>query len=256
MTFTKLAVVIAVKNGAETIGSCLDSIAPALAEGAQLYVYDSLSTDDTKSIVASRFPQARYVCKKDGGLYYAWNLAIVEVVEPYIFFINCDDTLHSIKNLCSILCDLSEHSDAVASSGQTIMTRIDGATRYAGTRLRRDWFVGDMPIVTPATIFSVRALRELNGFDVGYRISADYDLALRMLARYGHSAILFSPLQILHFSLGGMSNRYRKQALSEVHRIVKINLGRVKLAWHLLFYARIELKRSLLNMYFLVRRKT
>ena len=256
MTFTKLAFVIAVKNGAETIAACLDSIAPALAKGANLYVYDSLSTDDTQSTVASRFPQARYVCKKDGGLYYAWNLAIIEVVEPYIFFINCDDTLHSIKNLCSILGDLYEHSDAVPRSGQTIMTRIDGATRYAGTRLTRDWFVGDMPIVTPATIFSVRALRELNGFDVRYRISADYDLALRMLARYGHRAVFFSPLPILHFSLGGMSNTYRKQAFTEIHHIVKINLGRVKLAWHLLLYARIELKRTLLNIYVLMRSKT
>ncbi len=256
MTLSKLAFVIAVKNGAETIAACLDSIAPALAAGAHLYVYDSLSTDDTRAIVSSRFPQAKYSYKKDGGLYYAWNLAIVEVVEPYIFFINCDDILHSIKNLCSILSDLHENSDAVASSGQTIMPRIDGATRYVGTRLTRDWFVGDMPIVTPATIFSVRALRELNGFNVRYRISADYDLALRMLARYGHQAVLFRPLPILHFSLGGMSNIFRKQAFTEIHHIVKINLGRFKLAMHLLLYAQIQFKRTLLNIYFRVRSKT
>jgi glycosyltransferase involved in cell wall biosynthesis len=256
MILSKLAFVIAVKNGAKTIAACLDSLAPALAEGAQLYVYDSLSTDDTQSIVASRFPKARYTCKKDGGLYYAWNLAIVEVAEPYLFFINCDDTLHSTSNLCSILGDLKDNSEAVASSGQTIMTRIDGATRYAGARLTQDWFVGDMPIVTPATIFTVRALRELDGFDTRYRISADYDLALRMLARYGHRAILFRPLHILRFSLGGMSNIYRKQAFMEIRHIVSRNLGRTKLAWHLLSHAKIELKRTLLNLYFMVRPKT
>ena len=146
--------------------------------------------------------------------------------------------------------------EAVASSGQTIMTRIDRATRCAGTRLTRDWFVGDMPIVTPATIFTVRALRELDGFDTQYRISADYDLALRMLARYGHQAILFRPLHIVRFSLGGMSNKYRKQAFTEIRHIVSSNLGRVKLAWHQISYARIELKRTLLNLYLVVRSKT
>lgn len=256
MSLSKLAFVIAVKNGAETIEACLDSLAPALAEGAKLYVYDSLSTDETRSIVTSRFPQAKYTCKKDGGLYYAWNLAIVQVAEPYLFFINCDDVLHSIRNLCSILGDLQANSEAVASSGQTVMTRIDGATRYAGSRLTRDWFVGDMPIVTPATIFTVRALRELNGFDTRYRISADYDLALRMLARYGHQAVLFRPLHILRFSLGGMSNKYRQQAFTEIRHIVSSNLGQVKLAWHLLSYAKIELKRTLLNLYLTVRPKT
>lgn len=256
MILSKLALVIAVKNGAETIAACLDSLAPALAKGAKLYVYDSLSTDGTQSIVAARFPKARYVCKKDGGLYYAWNLAIAEVVEPYLFFINCDDTLHSMANLCSILTDLQESSKAVASSGQTIMTRVDGATRYAGARLTRNWFVGDMPIVTPATIFTVRVLRELHGFDTRYRISADYDLALRMLARYGHHAVLFRPLPILRFSLGGMSNMYRKQAFIEIRHIVSSNLGQARLALHILSHARIELKRILLSLYFMMRPKS
>ena len=255
MSLAKLAFVIAVKNGAETIEACLDSLAPALADGAKLYVYDSLSTDGTQSIITSRFPKALYTCKKDEGLYYAWNLAIVEVAEPYLLFINCDDTLHSLSNLRGILADLEENSEAVASSGQTVMTRLDGVTRYAGTRLKRDWFVGDMPIVTPATIFTVRALRELDGFDTRYRISADYDLALRMLARYGHKALLFRPLHILRFSLGGMSNKHRKQAFTEIYYIVKRNLSQVKLALHVLSYAGIQLKRTLLSIYFMFRSK-
>jgi glycosyltransferase involved in cell wall biosynthesis len=256
MSLAKLAFVIAVKNGAGTIAACLDSLTPALADGAQLYIYDALSTDETRSIVASRCHQARYTCKKDDGLYYAWNLAIVEVTEPYLFFINCDDAVHSVANLCSILCDLQENGEAVASSGQTVMTRIDGVTRYAGTRLKRDWFVGDMPIVTPATIYKVKALRELGGFDTQYSISADYDLALRMLARYGHRALLFRPLHIVRFSLDGMSNKQRKRAFREIYYIVKRNLGRIKLVIHLLYCARIQLKRTLLNTYFMMRKKT
>lgn len=253
MSLSNLAFVIAVKNGAETIGACLDSIAPALIQGAKVYIYDSSSTDETRTIIALRCTQARYICEDDGGLYFAWNRAIADVAEPYIFFINCDDVLYSTANLSRILADLQEKCDAVASSGRTVMVREDGAIRYGGSQLTRDWFVGGMPIVTPATIFTVSALRNIGGFDTRYRISADYDLALRLLARYGHRSFLFRPLAILHFSLGGMSNKFRKKAFTEIHHIVIRNLGYIRLCWHLLVCIKIKLKRALLNLYFLAR---
>ncbi len=250
MSLSNLAFVIAVKNGAETIGACLDSIAPALMQGAKVYIYDSISTDKTRTIIESRCTEAKYICEEDGGLYFAWNRAIDDVTEPYIFFINCDDVLYSAVNLSCILADLQENCDAVASSGRTVMIRKDGALRYGGSKLTSDWFVGDMPIVTPATIFTVSALRDVGGFDTRYRISADYDLALRLLARYGYRSFLFRPLPILHFSLGGMSNKFRKKAFDEIQNIVIRNLGYIRLCWHLIVCTKIKLKRALLNVYF------
>lgn len=250
MSLENLAFVIAVKNGEHTIGACLDSIAPALLLGAKVYVYDSISTDETQTIIERRCKQARYVREKDGGLYFAWNRAIAEVAEPYIFFINCDDVLYSIQNLAALLCALQANKAAIASSGQTVMTRTDGALRFGGAPVTRDWFVGDMPIVTPATIFNVSALRDMGGFDTQYRISADYDLMLRLLKRYGHRSFIYAPLVILRFSLEGMSNKYRNTAFGEIDKIVDINLGHVKLFLHRFNCMIIEFKRSLLNVYF------
>src|SRR3569833_549068 len=97
--FHDLAIIIAVKNGAKTISETLESLASTIGAGARLYVYDSNSIDGTKDIVLSHYPHAHYTCENDGGLYFAWNNAIASVQEPFLFIINCDDTLRSAENL-------------------------------------------------------------------------------------------------------------------------------------------------------------
>ena len=253
MSLDNLAVVIAVKNGALTIEACVDSIKLLLAQGAKLYVYDSVSTDITKMIILAHCKDVRYICEQDGGLYYAWNRAIADVEEKYVFFINCDDVLYSTENFIRIFEDLHHHNVAVASSGQTIMVREDGVVRKAGSQINRDWFVGNMPILTPATIFRVEALKNIGGFDTSYKISSDYDMVLRLLARYGSKSFLYSPLIILRFSLGGMSNNFRKNAFAEIEIIVRRNLGEIKLLAHRFVCIKISIKRALLKFYFQAR---
>lgn len=250
MSLNDLALVIAVKDGEKTIEACLHSLAPAVADGARLYVYDALSTDGTREIVERQFPAVHYVYEADGGLYFAWNRALHEVGEKYLFYINCDDEIVSVANLNALLERLRQTDSLFACGGKTVMTRQDGAVRYAGKAPQRDWYVGDMPIITPATVFSVKALRQCNGYDTNYRISADYDLVLRMLRRYGHRSFAFVDLPITCFSLGGMSNQLRGKAFAEIDTIIRKNLGVGKLQLHRLVCRWIGLKRAMLNVYF------
>ena len=250
MSFRSLAVVIAVKNGNETIGACIESLAPIISGGAQIYIYDSKSEDGTRESALSRHPDAIYIYKQDDGLYDAWNRAIRQVSEPLIFFINCDDTLYSSENFSILIRILEDNELLVAASGKTVMSRMDGKIRFSGEPLKRNWFVGDMPLITPATVFSVAALRSIHGFNMAYRISADYDMVLRLLRKYRWQAFYFSDIAITNFSLSGMSNKYRKQAFKEIRKIVKSNIGLAGLFLHSLSVVWIDIKRLLLRIYF------
>ena len=249
-SFKDLAIVISVKNGEETLEACLNSISIPVSQGAILYIFDAFSTDGTKKMIQRKYPDAIYFCKKDKGLYYAWNNAIETVSEPFLFFINCDDTLYSSTNLLKLVKILRMDGQVVASSGQTLMTRQDGVDRCAGQKIIRDWFIGDMPIVTPATVYVVKALKSIKGFDTCYNISSDYDMILRLLKKYGPTKFVFSKLVLVRFSLGGMSNKNHSRAFSEIRMIILKRLGLMKYILHILWYITLILKRRLLAMYF------
>ncbi|MHB1014751.1 MAG: glycosyltransferase [Desulfurivibrionaceae bacterium] len=252
-SFADLAIVVAVKNGANTISECLASVFWPLANGAKLYVFDALSSDNTRDIVLDHCPQAHYTCENDSGLYFAWNNAVKTVGESFVYFINCDDSLYSSENLQTLISALRADDRLVAASGKTLMTRQDGVERFAGKPMLRDWFAFDMPIITPATVFSVAALRSIGGFSTAYRISSDYDMLLRLLKRYKHGAFVFHDLVITRFSLGGMSNNHRSYAFREIRAIIATNLALWQFVVHMLWYVWNESKRQLLLGYFVLR---
>jgi glycosyltransferase involved in cell wall biosynthesis len=254
MLLGDLAIVLAIKNGASTVGACLDSIQGAISEGASLYVYDAKSTDGSSEIIFSKIEPVLYSCQEDGGLYFAWNKALLDVKERYIFFLNCDDELCSLENLVAAVYELRCAPDAVAAGGKTLMLRADGKLSFRGRRLSRNWFIGEMPVVTPATVFLVSALRSIRGFDTQYKISSDYDMLSRLLLRFGRSNFIFLPLPIVRFSLNGMSNTRRTLALREVRRIVVERHGLAFGLAHVALEGISFLKRSILYMFFLYKR--
>lgn len=245
-----LAIIVAVKNGENTIADCLVSLRESIEQGAQLFIYDACSTDNTRAIVNNLVSNANYVCEEDGGLYFAWNRSLKETSREFIFFINCDDMLCSTSALLSLVENIRS-SDAVACSGLTQMRRQDGVMSTRGRPLRRNWFIGEMPIVTPATVFRVRALREIGGFDSAYRISSDYDLMLRLLRTYGRNKFIHNNICLVNFSIDGMSNRQRSIAFREIDVIVKNRLGTLLYFLHKSLVLLVDLRRVLLSVYFM-----
>lgn len=244
------AIVMAVRNGADTIAAALDSIAAALAQGAELWVYDAESVDATRDIVLARVPDAHYTCRMDGGLYFAWNKAIGEVTQPFLYFLNCDDKLVSEEVLIEMVGRLQNANNLTAVHGKTRMRRADGAIRFAGEAVHTDAFYGDMPIVTPASVYRVSHLRSIGGFNTAYSISADYDLVQRLLQRHSHSAFSFIDEPVTDFALEGMSNAQRQAAFAQIRTIIRHNLGYGGLIRHSIWFGFTEFKRLLLSLYF------
>ena len=225
-----------------SIKSCVNEL------GARLLIIDAGSTDGTTQIIDSLAIEHRLIQEEDDGLYFAWNKAIELVNTDFMFFLNADDTLHGSAGLEALVNYLNENDDYICASGMTKMIRRDGKIARRGKRLRSNRFYGEMPIVTPATVFRRSCLQQIGGFDTSYSIASDYDLAQRLLAKYCHTNFAFIECDIVNFSIGGMSNTQLVTVNNEINQIVLKNYGIFGYVIHRCLMSIILIKRTLLNM--------
>lgn len=251
-----LTIIISVYNGGLTIYDTLRSIQKCVNDwGAQLLILDAMSTDNTIAQIGKCKIKYKIVQDKDDGLYFAWNKAIELAKTDYIFFLNADDTLISSETLKVLIDYLSNNENYVCASGMTRMKRQDGKMAKRGKKLKSSKFYGEMPLVTPATVFRRSALVHLGGFDTSYRIAADYDLAQRMLDKFGYKRFAFLKQEVVNFSIEGMSNTQVDQVDREIKHIVLKNYGVLGYSFNIISMTLVSLKRALLTFLFHVKNK-
>lgn len=87
-----VTVVVPVRNGAATIGSCLQAIVGQQWDGSDLeiIVVDNGSTDGTLQKITDEFPSVRLLQESKPGVSHARNLAIQEAQGDWIAFTDAD----------------------------------------------------------------------------------------------------------------------------------------------------------------------
>jgi N-acetylglucosaminyl-diphospho-decaprenol L-rhamnosyltransferase len=90
-----LAIVIVSANDARWLPACLSSVY-AHAGGIRLdvVVVDNGSTDGTRAVVESRFPQARVLSSRNGGFAYGNNRGLEQIDARYALLLNPDTEIH------------------------------------------------------------------------------------------------------------------------------------------------------------------
>jgi glycosyltransferase involved in cell wall biosynthesis len=181
MSPPSLGVVVPSLNAADTIGSTLRSLQPAVDAGAQVIVVDGGSTDGT--VEAARAVGVT-VLHHDGGMYAALNAGFRQMRCDWLTWINADDLLY-----CSALWPrFAEAGDAAVTYGPVDF--LDTAGRFvhcwrsARPRdLLRLYRAGYSPLLQQGTLFHHDVYEELGGFVEDYRLVADADFWWRALER-------------------------------------------------------------------------
>ena len=84
------------RNGAETIQRCLDSVLAQQAGLAEIVVVDGASTDGTVAILERNAKRlASWSSEPDRGICDAWNKALARVRGEWVLFLGADDRLAS-----------------------------------------------------------------------------------------------------------------------------------------------------------------
>ncbi|WP_119290377.1 glycosyltransferase family 2 protein [Azohydromonas sediminis] len=242
----KISVVTACYNCAATIADALASVAAQTHPAVEHVVVDGASSDGTWDVVRTWKASRLVACsERDRGIYDALNKGIARSTGDVIGFLHADDVFAGPDVLAWVAEAFADPEvDAVYGDLQYVR-REDPArvVRYWRSGpfdtglLERGW----MP--PHPTLYVRRALYErLGGYDVTYRIAADYEFILRLFRTPGLRAA-YIPRVMVKMRTGGASNRslrniarksaedlraLRKHRIGGVHTLVWKNVSKLR----------------------------
>lgn len=220
----KIAIVIATYNGAATLDALLDSLANQSETVDQIIVIDGASNDGTVGILRRREAMiSHWRSERDTGVYDAWNKGLSEVRCEWVSFVGCDDVMADTDAIEQWKRFLDQQPAAVGIAyGRVAMVGANGQinaylgapwTRSSPRELRRRMMIPFTGSMIRRSLFD-----RFGAFDASFRISGDYEWALRTV---DHTGIVFYDRTVALMGDGGLSGASGSQvkAIKEVSRI-------------------------------------
>ena len=210
---SRISIVIAVYDAAGTIEDTINSVASQTYSDVEQIIIDGGSTDGTLDIIARHADRiAQVVSEQDNGIYDAMNKGIRLATGDIVGILNADDIYFNAHCLETVA-DEFARSQADSVFGDLVYVKpnnLDKVVRYyrsnhfSVSRFARGW----MP--AHPTFFVRRECYERYGlFNTDYRLAADFELMVRLLATSGLS-YSYIPEVLVKMRSGGVSTRSLK----------------------------------------------
>ncbi len=212
----KISIITITFNSAQTIQRALKSVQEQTYPDIEHVLVDGASTDGTRDIIeayAAAHSNVRWVSEKDDGIYNALNKGIRMATGDVIGFLHSDDVLYSSDSIEQIAAAFQQ-ADADVVYGdlqycqQGKVVRRWQSNVFSSRSLKYGW------MAPHPTMYVRRAVYEQVGeYDEWFRISADYDMILRIFSA-GYKTH-YIPSVLVKMETGGVSNRDTKARLSK-----------------------------------------
>lgn len=173
-------------NSASTIAQTISSVASQTYNDIQYIVIDGGSTDRTVDIVRENSGIVdHFVSETDQGIYDAMNKALKIASGDVVGILNSDDFFEADNVIARVVDKFNEASCVDLVFGDVVFASNEDLTsikRYYSSRSFRPWKLrfGWMP-PHPATFVRRDVYERFGGYQIGYRISADYERFVRWL---------------------------------------------------------------------------
>jgi len=218
----KISVITVSYNSAETIGHTLRSVREQTYVDIEHIVVDGGSTDNTLAVVAAEGQHvAKLVSEKDKGIYDAMNKGIALASGEVVCFINADDFYASTSVLRDVAAAF-ENAGVDSCYGDLCYVNQTDPTRVVRYWRSKDFVPGSFEAgwCPPHPTFFVRrsVYERLGGFDLNFKIAADFEL----MARYLEAARITSyyiPEVLVKMRLGGTTNKSLSNILKQNNEI-------------------------------------
>lgn len=206
----KISVITVCYNSAETISHTLCSVREQAYQDIEHIIVDGGSKDHTLEVIAKEGAHvAKLVSERDRGIYDAMNKGIALATGDVIGFINADDFYATPDALATVAAEFQRSGADSCFGDLCYVSQTDPA------RTVRYW--RSMPVVPGAfergwcpphpTFFVRRSVyQRLGGFDLDFKIAADFELMARYLA-VAQISSCYIPAVLVKMRLGGTTNR-------------------------------------------------
>jgi len=225
----KVSVITICYNSEKTIEDTIRSVISQSHTDIEYIIVDGNSTDSTISIIKSFSNQVtNWVSEPDKSLYDALNKGLAMATGEVVGFLHSDDMFADNQVIASVVDSFDAGPvDSVYGDIQYVDQLDTDKTltfRKSGKFRRIKFWFGWSP--PHPTFYMKRALYEkYGGFDISFKIAADYDTLLRYLIRERVTTI-YNPAIRVKMRVGGISNKTMKnvsQKWGEDHRAMKKN---------------------------------
>jgi glycosyltransferase involved in cell wall biosynthesis len=206
----KISIITVCYNSEKTIGDTLRSVFEQKYENIEHIIIDGGSTDRTLAVVATAGAHvAKIVSEPDNGIYDAMNKGIALATGDVVGFINADD-FYPGPTVLAVVASAFESSGADCCYGDLCYVKQEDVSKTV-----RYWRSAPFTLglfgrgwCPPHPTFFVRreVYKRLGGFDLSFKIAADFEL----MARYLEAAqitSLYIPQVLVKMRLGGTTNR-------------------------------------------------
>ena len=225
----KVSIITVCFNSIKTIERTILSVLSQDYPEIQYIIVDGGSTDGTLEVIGKYKDRINgFITGKDQGIYDAINKGIAKTSGEVIGILNADDVYTSKQVITRVVHAFREKgTDSIYGDLEYVSREEEGKViRYWKSEpFRKELFLQGWMPPHPTFFVKKECYDRFGLFNIDFRISADYELMLRFLYKYGISTA-YLPEVLVKMSVGGVSNRTlfsRIQANREDRRAWKIN---------------------------------
>lgn len=205
----KFSVITVTKNAAATLDRAIKSVAAQRYPDVEYIVVDGASSDATAAVIARhRNAISRCLSEPDHGIYDAMNKGLNLATGDFVYFLGADDYLIDDRVLSDVAAFLEAHpeSDFVYGGLEVRCPNGDNPEFMPPPPEQALEFMICGCLPHQASFASRHAFEIVGGFDLRYRIAADYDWFLRVLTQ---SDLVTRRLDriVASYRMDGVSNR-------------------------------------------------
>mgnify|MGYP003974861483 CR=1 FL=1 len=212
----KISIITSVWNNKETIKDAINSVLSQTYTDIEYIIVDGASSDGTIEIIKSYGDKiTKFVSAKDKGIYDGLNRGIELATGDVLAFLHSDDIYESDTIIEEVAKVFESDKSLDGVYGDLVYTPKNDTTKvlrywkskeYDSSLLKKGW----MP--AHPTLFLKREVYEkYGGFDLDFKIAADYDFMLRVLK--SGIKVKYLPKVLYKMRVGGESNKSIKNIM-------------------------------------------
>ena len=220
----RISIITVCFNSSDTIENTIKSVASQKDVDLEHIIIDGLSTDGTVDIIKKFKGVSKFVSEKDKGIYDAMNKGLALATGDIVGTLNADDFYaheYVLKNIAQVFTDLSTE----ACYGDLVYVNQQDTDRVVRYWKSRDYVpglfkTGWMP-AHPTFFARKNVYDRLGGFDLNYKIAADFELLFRFIEQ-NKIKTQYLPEVLVKMRLGGTTNKNLSNILKQNREIIAI----------------------------------